>query len=74
MVAELLAIVVDEGVGNRLQVADDHLIEVVHRQADAVIGHAVLREIVGANPLAAVAGADEAFALGRPFGLLFLAA
>ena len=70
LVAELLAVVVDQGVGHRLQIAGDDLIELVQRQADAVIGHAVLREVVGADPLAAIAGADQALALGRPLGVL----
>src|SRR5438270_512513 len=35
-------------------------VELVQVQVDAVIGDAVLREVVGANPLAAVAGADQA--------------
>ncbi len=61
-----------QGVGDRLQVAGDDLVELVERQVDAVVGHAVLREVVGADPLAAVAGADEALALGGPLGLLLL--
>ncbi len=40
------------------------MIELVQRQPDAVVGHAVLREVVGADLLAAVAGADHAAALG----------
>ena len=41
--------------------------------AETVVGHAVLREIVGADALAAVTGADLAAALARDGGvLLFL--
>ena len=72
LVAELLAVVVDQRVGHRLQVAGDDLVEVVQREADAVVGEAVLREVVGANPLAAVAGADERLALGGPLGVFLL--
>src|SRR6266576_6226298 len=44
----------------------------MNRQADTVIGDAVLREIVGADFFAAIAGADHGFAfLGESF-LLFL--
>ena len=42
------------------------------RKADAVIGEAVLREIVGANFLAAVAGADHRLALFGQCRLLLL--
>ena len=66
LVAELLAVVVDQRVGHRLQVAGDDLVELVQREADAVVGQAILREVVGANPLAAVAGADEASCVRRP--------
>ena len=44
-VAELFAaVVVDQGRGQREQVALDDLVEVVERQADPMVGHAVLRE------------------------------
>src|SRR5207237_1372324 len=36
------------------------------RQVDAVVGQPVLRKIIGADALAAVAGADHAFALLGP--------
>ncbi len=58
-VPQLLAIVLDQRVTDRLQVAGDDLIQFVERQVDAVIGDAVLGEVVGADPLAAVAGADQ---------------
>ena len=54
-IAELLAVVVDQRVGDRLQVAGEDLIELVQRQPDAVIGQPVLGKVVGTNPLAAVA-------------------
>src|SRR5215472_3263177 len=42
------------------------------RQADAVIGEAVLREVVGANLFAAIAGADLRLALRSLCGVLLL--
>src|SRR5262245_3322783 len=42
------------------------LIELVQRQADAMVGDAPLREIVGANALRAIARADLALALRGP--------
>src|SRR5436853_3558948 len=44
----------------------EHLLELVQRQADAMIGDASLGEIVGADALRAVAGADLALALRGP--------
>ena len=68
--AELLAaVVVDQGRGQREQVALDHPVEVVERQADPMVGHPVLREVVGADPLRAVARADQG-----PPGLVALGA
>lgn len=72
LVTELLTVVVEQRVGDRLQVAGNHLVEIMHREANAVIGHPILREIVGANAFATIARANEALSLGRPFGLLFL--
>ena len=46
--------------------AGHHLRQLIKRQVDAVIGDAVLREIVGADALAAVAGADLLAAIRRP--------
>ena len=62
----------DAGVEDRLQVAVEHLVEVVGLVAGAVVGDAVLREVVGADPLGAVDGADLAAAgvAGGGVGLL----
>ena len=49
------------------QVAGDDGVELVQVQVDAVIGDAVLREIVGADAFAAVAGADQGAPLLGPF-------
>ena len=45
--------------------AGDDGVELVQRQVDAVVGDAVLREVVGADALAAVAGADQGRAAAR---------
>jgi len=54
------------------EIAVDHAVQIVKRQADAMIGHAVLREIVGADFFFAPAGTDLAAALRAVF-LRFLA-
>ena len=45
---------------HRVQIAVEHLIEVVGLEADAVVGDPVLGEVVGPDPLGAVDGADLA--------------
>ena len=47
----------------------DDLVELVEGEVDAVVGHPPLREIIGADALGAVAGADLALALGRALGV-----
>ena len=42
-----------------VEVSLDDAVQAVQRQVDAVVGHPVLREIVGPDALAAVAGADQ---------------
>ena len=54
-VAELLTIILDQRVGHRLQIAGNDLIKLIERQPDAVVGYPIIGEIIGANPLAAVA-------------------
>src|SRR5260370_29052843 len=44
--------------------ARHHLVDLVERQVDAVVGDATLREIVGADALGAVAAADLALPIG----------
>src|SRR5215470_2560514 len=44
-----------------------HAIQIVKREADAVIGHAVLRKVVSANFFFASAGSDLAAALRAVF-------
>ena len=53
------AVVVEQGVDHRLQVAGQDVVELVERQVDAVIGQPVVGKVVGADALAAVAGADQ---------------
>src|SRR5712692_8469401 len=55
----------DEGADHRVQVAVEHLVQVVGLVTDPVVGDAVLREVVGADPLGPVHGPD----LAAPFGL-----
>ena len=54
-------------VDQSVEIAVHHAIEIIKRQTDAMIGHAVLREIVSANFFFAAAGADLAAALGAVF-------
>src|SRR5262249_32237853 len=56
-----------------VEVAFDDAIELVERDADPVVGEAILREVVSANLLRALAGADHGAALGTDCRLLLLA-
>src|SRR5437667_7483405 len=63
----------NESVDERAELAFHNFGYLVERQADAVIGDAVLRDIVGADFLGAVAGLDLPAAFGGESGLaLFL--
>src|SRR5260370_5997352 len=62
----------DQRIEDGIHFAFHHEIELMQRQADAVIAHAILREVVGADFLAAVAGAHHALALGAEGRLLLL--
>src|ERR1019366_7266891 len=71
LLLHLLALVMgDEGIEDGIHFAFHHEIELMQRQADAVIAHAILREVVGADFLAAVAGAHHALAPRAQHGLL----
>ena len=61
-----------EGVDDLVQIAVHDLSEVVHRQADAVVGTAVLREIIGTYLLAAVPCSHLTGAVGVDGILLLL--
>ena len=50
--------------------AGHHVLQPVEGQVDAVVGEPTLREVVGADALGAVAGADLGPAVGRPRGVL----
>src|SRR5947209_12626921 len=52
-----LLVVLERG-GDVVELAHQHGIEVVHAQTDAVVGDALLREVVGADLLGALAGPD----------------
>ena len=66
------AVVSGERFDDRVQLAVHHEIQLMQREPDAVIGDAILREVVGADLLAAVARAHHAAALGAQRGLLLL--
>src|SRR5436305_6047437 len=66
----LLPIVIGEPLDHRLEIAREDAVELVERQADAMVGQPVLGEVVGSDALAAVAGADERFALLGSLGVL----
>ncbi len=65
-------VVRNEAVDQRGQLAFHYVTEVVQRQADAVIGNAILREIVGADFFRAVTRFDLIAALRAQRGLLLL--
>src|SRR5439155_159097 len=52
-----------QGPDQLAHVAGDDRVQFVEREVDAVVGQAVLREVVGADALAAVARADQRAAL-----------
>ena len=54
---------VDQGVGDRLQVSGQHVVQLVEREIYTVVGHAVFRKIVSSNALTAVARTDHDLAL-----------
>src|ERR1017187_1451306 len=71
LLLHLLALVMrDQGVEDGIHFAFHHEIELMQRQADAVIADAILREVIGADFLAAVAGAHHALALRAQHSLL----
>ena len=56
------------------QIAFHHAVEIVEREADAVIGDPVLRKIVGPNFFLAPAGTDLVLAMRRNISLPLRAA
>src|SRR6185295_3402862 len=67
----LALVMSNERVEDRVHLAFHHEIELMERETDAVIAHAILREVVGADLLAAVARSHHALALGAEGRLLF---
>jgi hypothetical protein len=65
----LVELIGHERTDERVEVAFDEIRQVVEGQFNAVIGHAVLREIISADLLAPFAGADLVFAVGGVFGI-----
>src|SRR5664280_2829623 len=71
LLSHFFALVVgDQGIEDGIHFALHHEIELMERQADAVIADAILREVIGADFLAAVARTHHALALGAQHGLL----
>src|SRR5580704_9951829 len=68
----LLVVRLLEGLDQGADRALHHLREPVEGEADPVVRHAVLGEIIGPDPLAAVPGADLAAALRGVLGLLLV--
>src|SRR5262249_41024896 len=65
----LLLVVVAQGADDLGEVAGDDGVELVQVQVDAVVGDAVLREVVGADALAAVARAYHRLARLGPLAV-----
>src|SRR5436305_10813600 len=63
-------IVLGEGIDNWIEPAIHHLVELMQRQANAMIGHAILREVIGPNLFATVAGPYHTAPFGADRGLL----
>ena len=63
----------DERVDERADFSVHGIAELMQRHTDAVIGDAVLREIVGANFFGAIAGADLSAAFGSNLLVLLIA-
>src|ERR1700733_10950964 len=57
-----------ERAGEVAEVAVHDRVDLVQREVDAVVGHAALREVVGADAVRAVARADQALPLGGFLG------
>ena len=67
LAAELIAVVFDHRIGDGGDVPRHDRIEFVEGEVDAVVGEPILGEVVGADPLAAVAGTDQPLACFSPF-------
>ena len=66
----LLQIMRHQRFKNRVDIAFQEYRQVVEREFDAMVGHAVLRKVVGADAFVAFAGADLRLALGGILGVL----
>src|SRR5882724_13407175 len=65
-------IVLRQRFDDRIETAVHHLVELVQRQPDAMVGQPVLRKIVGADLFTSVAGPHHAPPLRAQRGLLLL--
>ena len=62
-----------QGLHHLVQITFHDQPELVERQVDAVVGQATLREVVGADAVAAIPAADQPLAFGRFLGGAFAA-
>src|SRR4051812_24983596 len=68
---ELLGLLLGgERVDDLVELTFHDAVDLVEREVDAVVGDPALREVIGANPLGAVARADEGLARRGGLGLL----
>ncbi len=70
--ANLVALVFQQRRGDWPQIAGNNAVQFIECQADAMVGNAILAEIVGANAFAAIARAGESLARIGPFLGFFL--
>ena len=54
---------------HRIQIAFHDERKIIESQFDPMIGHAILREVIGSDPFVALAGPNLRFALGRVLGI-----
>src|SRR6266852_525921 len=71
--AKLLSLEVRDGrLDDAIEAAVHDCGQIVNREPDAMISHAVLREVVGADFFGAVAAADHSFSRCRQLGFALL--
>ena len=61
-----------QGFEDRLELSIHYFLKLMDGQSDTMVGHSILRKVVGANLFAAVAGANRGFAFFREGILLLL--
>src|ERR1700722_6614634 len=66
------AVVLNQAPGQCEQVTLNDLAEIIHRQANSMVGHAVLREIIGPYLLRAISGSNQGAPSLIAFGAIAL--